>query len=54
MGIHYHFKLCCDDKKAHPGTTLTFIEPHPLPGAQVATLPLLRIKAIQRAPCPAN
>ena len=50
--VHYQFRLCCDDKKVHPGTVLTFIEPNPLPGAQVAKLPLLQIKAIKRAPCP--
>jgi hypothetical protein len=49
---HYHFRLCCNDASVREGARLTHREIPVVPQGQVVKLPLLKIVAVRRDPCP--
>jgi hypothetical protein len=49
---HYHFRLCCADRRVHNGARLVFQDVPTSPLGQVTKLPLLQITGVERAPCP--
>jgi hypothetical protein len=49
---HYQFRLCCNDPSVREGARLTHREKPVTPLGQVVKLPLLKILAVRRDPCP--